>query len=314
MFRSINIPTKISLILLLSILVYLPGCTLLSLLNAPVPTHDLEIHEDLPYGPEPRQALNIYKSKEPGPHPVIVFFYGGRWSYGERNDYMFIGQAMASRGYLTVIPDYRLYPDVRYPAFVKDGARAVAWTKNNIHSYSGRRDQIFLMGHSAGGYIATMLSVDDRWLNEAGVSRDIIKGTIGLSGPYDFLPANSEDIESIFEPASPPERSQPIHYADSRTPPFYLLVGDHDETVGTENTKRFARTLRNHGNFVRTTVYPEVGHVEPVISFAYPLQGHLPVVSDVDRFIQSVIHKPSQKNPVRAYTDQEEPESPHQNP
>ncbi|RZA05964.1 MAG: alpha/beta hydrolase, partial [Moraxellaceae bacterium] len=138
------------------------------------------------YGPLPRQKLDIYRPKTSAPDggwPVVIFFYGGSWNSGERADYRFVGASLAARGILTLIADYRLYPDVRYPEFLKDSALAAAYGVDNATSLGGNPKRVFIMGHSAGAYNAAMLALDARWLNDTGHKPNQFAGWIGLAGP-----------------------------------------------------------------------------------------------------------------------------------
>jgi acetyl esterase/lipase len=129
---------------------------------------------------------------------VVVFFYGGSWNSGSRVDYRFVGEALASRGIVTVVADYRLYPQVRYPLFLRDGARAVAWTKAHIREFSGNPQRLYVMGHSSGGYNAAMLALDGEWLAAVGMSPRDLRGWIGLAGPNDFLPIKNPEVRPVF--------------------------------------------------------------------------------------------------------------------
>jgi acetyl esterase/lipase len=111
------------------------------------------------YGPLARHQLDIYRPASAPPAggwPVVVFFYGGSWNRGERADYRFVGEALASRGVLTLIADYRLYPEVRYPDFLTDCAQALAYGLHEAAALGGNPRRVFVMGHSAGGYNAAM--------------------------------------------------------------------------------------------------------------------------------------------------------------
>lgn len=295
--RSTNKLIIVSVALMISGLLMLQGCSRMALLNAPIPTHDLQIHRGISFDPNPRLALNVYEPKSPGPHPVVVFFYGGKWEFGERGQYLFLAQSLAAKGYLTVIPDYRLYPEVKYPDFLHDTARAVQWTTNNIEKYGGNPDQLFLMGHSAGAYNVSMVSLNPRYLSKLGVNRDRIKGTIGLAGPYDFKNLKEDTVvKSIFGTVNPIEKTYVTRYAKNVQNPFLLMVGKKDETVGQSRTKRFARALRQHGGDVTTHYYSEANHVGMILPFAYPMDTYPfgwnePLTEDVDRFIQRVLTK-----------------------
>lgn len=264
------------------------GCSPLPFLNAVIPTDGYRVIRNLPYAEEPRQHLDVYLPTAPAHHParVVVFFYGGRWQFGSREDYLFAAQALVSRGLVVVIPDYRLYPQVRFPGFVEDGARAVEWVKAHISAYGGDPDRIYLMGHSAGAHIAALLALDSRYLE-----RGTVRGLVGLAGPYDFLPLESEDLKQVFN--APPDESehgiladtQPITFADGADPPVLLLTGRDDTTVDPGNSLRLARKLQELGGEARVTSYPDLGHAGIVGALAAPLRHWAPVLEDSVGFI-----------------------------
>ncbi|MET3435599.1 alpha/beta hydrolase [Sphingomonas sp. 1185] len=241
----------------------------------------------LAYGRDARQVLDIYapRSGKAGPKPVIVFFYGGSWNSGTRSGYAFVGRALAAQGFVVVIPDYRLVPNVRYPAFVEDGAAAVRWGEAHIGSFGGDPRRIVLMGHSAGAYIAAMLAVDDRWL---GPDRSAVRGLVGLAGPYDFAPFDVDVSRAAFGAWPRPEETQPVHWAGAGDPPALLLVGGEDRTVLPRNSEALASRLRAGDVPVTLRTYPKLGHVGMILSVARPFRGRAPVIADVAAFAHAV--------------------------
>lgn len=235
------------------------------------------------YAAGPRQTLDVYRPPGRGA-PVIVFIYGGSWQNGEKSTYSFVGNALARHGYLTVIPDYRVFPDVRFPGFLQDAARAVRWARDNAARLGGDVNNIYLAGHSAGAYNAAMLTYDPRWLGAVGLSPRQIAGFIGLSGPYDFLPLKDKTLVTIFGGANRPE-TQPISYASRPVPPSLLLTGTFDTTVEPSNSTRLAAALRAAGNEVTLRRYTGVGHVTILGGFGTPLELLAPVLRDIDAFI-----------------------------
>ena len=146
--------------------------------------------EGVPFGSH-GQKLDVWVPDGAPPangRPVLIFWYGGGWAEGKRQQYGFAARAFADEGFTVVLPDYRKVPDVRYPAFLEDGAQAVAWTRDHAADFGGDPDRIGVAGHSAGAYIAVMLALDQRWTEAAGVPDGTIKAGVGLSGPYDFYP------------------------------------------------------------------------------------------------------------------------------
>jgi acetyl esterase/lipase len=220
---------KISVFVMLLILLFgLYNYKLVDILNATITHKGYFVHYDIPYGDNSRQKLDIYvPDKLSSPPTTLIYFYGGSWQFGDKNMYRFVGQAFASKGFITVIVNYRLYPDVYFPAFVNDGAKAVAWVHRNIEKYRGNPARVFLTGHSAGAHIAALLMTDDDYLKAEGADISWIKGMIGIAGPYDFLPFTDPKIKALFSKARDSD-TQPINYVKSGLPPFFLVTGDKD--------------------------------------------------------------------------------------
>jgi acetyl esterase/lipase len=269
----------------------LGACAPVDLLNATIPTRDLRIVRGVPYATGPLAAnpsctLDVYRPKSlSGPAPVVVFFYGGSWQEGRRQDYLFVAAELASRGLVVVVPDYRVYPQVRYPQFLGDGATAVAFSLASAESWGGEKRRVFVAGHSAGAYIAVMLALDPAYLAAAGTDRTRIAGTIGISGPYDFRPIVRPDIRAVFGAAADSDEAQPISHVDGHNQPMLLLTGDADTTVLPRNTLALAARIRAAGGPAQVRVFPGVGHIGTVTAFAPLLRDHTPVLDDVVAFI-----------------------------
>ncbi len=248
-------------------------------LNALAPRDGITATRDIAYAAGDRHTLDVYA---PGPNtepaPVVVFFYGGGWASGDKAMYRFVGADLAAHGLLAVIPDYRLYPEVRFPAFMDDAAAAIAWTRANAAKFGGDPQRLFLMGHSAGAQIATLLALDPGYLNSVGRSprRDIC-GVIGLAGPYDFLPAANADVGDIFGPEANWPRSQPINHVSAEAPPMLLLAGQSDHTVDPGNTLRLAARLRAAGGDVQDTLYEGISHRAMIVTVSGALGFLAPV-------------------------------------
>ncbi|HEY4042612.1 MAG TPA: alpha/beta hydrolase [Rhodopila sp.] len=268
-------------------LLMLSACSPVTLLNALAPRAGET--RDVPYLPGDRHQLDIYAPHRlrPQPAPVVVFIYGGGWKDGDKSQYRFAAAALAARGFLTVVPDYRLFPQVRFPAFLQDIAAAVAWTKANIGRYGGNSQRIFLMGHSAGAYNAVMLTLDRQWLAADGLDPDRdIAGTIGLAGPYDFLPLRDPELKDIFAPAGDLRCSQPITFARGNAPPMLLLAGAADYMVLPRNTQHLAEAIRRDGGSVEARLYPGVDHARIIGAMAGVLRWLAPTMADVTRFLR----------------------------
>ncbi len=265
----------------------LAGCSWGGALAATTPA-DVRVGEGLAYGDDPRQRLDVVApaATPAGGAPVAVFFYGGSWNSGERADYRFVGRALASRGIVCVIPDYRVYPQVRYPDFLRDGARALAWTRRGIRAHGGDPARVFVAGPSAGAYNAAMLALDPRWLGETGLAPDALAGLVGLAGPYDFLPIENRAVRPVFHHPDTPPDSQPIRHASGFGRPVFLGTAATDPLVDPQrNTAQLARRLREAGTPVVERVYPRASHATLVAAFAAPLRWVAPVLDDVAAFV-----------------------------
>ena len=231
-----------------------------------------------------RGLLDVYAPKNARDAPVVVFFYGGSWEDGDRADYRFVAMALAKRGIVAIIPDYRLYPDVRFPDFIHDGAKAVRWARRNAVEFGGDPELIFLVGHSAGAYIAAMLALDAAMLDAA--SRACVAGMVGLAGPYDFLPLESPTLKRIFAPAGGDlAASQPINYATGDAPPVMLISGLADTTVSPNNSRRLAARILAHGGEAETRLYRKIDHAIVIGAFSPLLRPFAPSLNDTLAFI-----------------------------
>ncbi|MBX3485778.1 MAG: alpha/beta hydrolase [Phenylobacterium sp.] len=239
------------------------------------------------YGAGPRQRLDVYAPRgADGGAPVAVFFYGGSWDSGRRQDYNWVGRALASRGFVTVIADYRLYPEVTYPGFLQDGAQAVLWAVGHAARYGGDPRRIVLAGHSAGAYNAVMLGLDGRYLEAAGVDPEAVRAIAGLSGPYDFLPLTGDITHRIFGGAADLPSTQPLAYVTPASPPAFLATGDADDMVWPKNTVALAKRLREAGVDVEERHYAGIDHIRMVLALSRPLRNRAPVLDEMTAFLR----------------------------
>jgi acetyl esterase/lipase len=261
------------------------ACSPATLLNVTAPSGGVETRAAIAYAHQPDRQLDVYAPASACGAPVVVFFYGGSWETGSRDMYHFLGLALARRGVIVMIPDYRLYPEVRFPTFMDDAAAAVAWSRANAQRFGGDPAHLFLMGHSAGAQIATLLALDPTYLRRAGMEPSSLAGVIGISGPYDFLPLTDPTLQIIFGPEETWPRSQPINFVTPSAPPMLLATGTADETVYPRNTVHLAARLRDAGVPVEERFYDGIGHIPTIGAFAWPLEFLAPVRQDVMDFI-----------------------------
>lgn len=234
------------------------------------------------------QTLDIWAPETPpaGKLPVVVFWYGGGWAKGDRTSYAFAGRALAREGFLVVIPDYRKVPDVLFPAFLDDGAEAVAWAAANAAKHGGDPGQVSFMGHSAGAYQAVMLALDAKRLAAAGVDPANVKAAVGLSGPYDFYPFDSPRSIAAFSQWPQPAETQPITFARQDAPPLLLVTSDGDETVRPRNANNLGARLRELGAPVEVKNYGPLDHEEIVMALSVPFRSKGPVLADSVAFLR----------------------------
>jgi acetyl esterase/lipase len=244
---------------------------------------------NIAFGAGARDLLDVYQPSRPrgAARPVIVFWHGGGWVDGSKGFYRFVGAALAQLGYVTVLPNYRVYPEVRFPAFMDDAARAVLWVQQHAAEYGGDPRRLVLMGHSAGAHMAAMLALNATYLARAGADTHDITGLIGLSGPYGLTP-NTDVLNTIFSAPYTPRDWQVIPYAGVQSPPALLLHGGSDDLVKPGNTHDLAAALRSLGVRVEAKIYPERGHPDTVAALSVLARSRAPVLQDVASFMQSL--------------------------
>jgi acetyl esterase/lipase len=272
----------------------LAACSGAQIINSITPGGGYTLARDVPYGSQGLK-LDVYAPHGVHDAPLVVFFYGGSWQAGPTRNkatYKFAGQALAEQGYVAVIPDYRLYPRVKYPDFLADCAEAVKWAHDHAAGYGAAPDKLIVMGHSAGAYNAAMLALDPDYLAAAGGDRAWLRGMIGLAGPYDFLPITDPLLQTIFGPREQWPATQPINHVDGRAPPLLLLQGQDDDTVYARNTVNLAARVGEAGGKAVKVVYPQMGHIRIVADLSTWLPGHDELMGHITGFIREVTAPP----------------------
>ena len=255
----------------------------------------------VPYADGDRMKLDVYGPKDPvGPSPVVMFIYGGSWKQGRRQDYQFVGRALAANGFVVVIPDYRLYPDVTYPNFLEDCANAARWVQDNIATYGGDTSRFFIAGHSAGAYNSVMLGLEKAFFREYNVTMPI-KGIAAISGPFDFYPFEYDEVRNVFGKTDNPQGTQPINLVTADEPPMFLASGNQDPIVRMANTDHLAHKLKDAGNWVTVKYYENIGHMEAVFAIGAMWRWRAPVLADMVQFFTQFGAFPSGA-PRPAYT------------
>ncbi len=262
----------------------------LTIVNSLASLDDFNAVENIPYGQHPLNRLSVYSPKQlPAGYsnPTIVFFYGGCWGGCEtlnKEEYLFVAQALTAQGFTVVIPDYRRHPEVKFATIMQDAARSVQWVKDHIADYGGNPGQLFLMGHSAGAHIAAMLTLDESYLSTA--TYRAVKGFIGLAGPYDFLPFTDAYQKVVFGPKENYPNTQPVNFVDGTEPPLLLLYGNDDHTVKPINIESLTRIVKRQGGCVESFRYKDLDHAELLGALSIPLRSEAPVLANIVGFVK----------------------------
>ena len=242
----------------------------LDALNAVTPTSGYSLLESISYGVAPGQTMDLYQPEQPTKTgSIVVFVYGGAWRSGEKDQYRFVGQSLASAGFTVLIPDYRHYPEVTYPLFVEDIVSAVERyysREADADEQLPRASQVILMGHSSGAHTAALLASDRRWWPDSSVE---IVGLVALSGPYD-LPLDNAEVSTVFPSVEPREVKPPL-LVDRCHPTTLLIHGADDERVVKSHTRRYAEALRQADINTEVVILEGGGHASTVIGLATPL-------------------------------------------
>jgi acetyl esterase/lipase len=261
------------------------ACAPARLLDVVTPEGEYARETDLAYGPLARHRLDVYRPQRPdAPGTTVVFFYGGSWRAGAKADYRFIAESLTRRGITVVIPDYRVFPEAVFPAFIEDAALVTRWVHDNAVRLSIDQARVFLVGHSAGAHIAALVALDPRYLAAVGKRPRDVAGVVGISGPYDFLPITSPRVREIFASAPDLTVTQPITFATANAPPMLLVHGVEDRTVYPRNSLRLAARLRSLGAPVRLSLYPGLGHVDIMLGLSSALAGDAALMRDMAEF------------------------------
>lgn len=266
------------------------GNIVYAVINAPSYFGWYTRQDNLRFGEAPRQTLDVYvpRASDKKLRPVVVFWYGGMWVRGSKEQYRFVGAALANSGYVAILPDYRLYPSARFPVFIEDGALAVKWAREHAREFGGDPDAIFLMGHSAGAHTAALLSLDGRYLQKVGGDPSWIRGWIGLSGPY-ALELRIPLLERMFPQPYVKTDWQAVELVRGPSPPALILHGTNDYLVYAREAVDLDTLLRAAGVRSECHIYDGASHIDIVTAFSLPFRHDAPSLADVVQFIDRTV-------------------------
>lgn len=253
------------------------------------------ITKNIAYGERPAERLDLYQPAAAGPHPVLIWVHGGGWSTGSKELYAPVAQRIVPENVVVVIPGYTLFPRAHAFDQVREIARAVRWTRENIAGFGGDPDRIILGGQSAGAHLSGLVALDTSYLKELGHSPAEIAGWYGIAGPYS-IPAQVEyertarrhDIRQIYDFFGGEgnfERGSPHHFVRPDTMPILLIHGSADETVPLRIGENFHNALRAVNAPSTLKIYNGAAHAG--LLFDALVQPKPQLVTDLVDFIHS---------------------------
>lgn len=178
--------------------------------------------EQDPYSTE-RCRLDLYYPKNQDDYPTVVWFHGGGLEKGNKE----VPTELKDKGLAVVAANYRLSPLAKAPAYIDDAAAAVAWTFQNIERYGGNRKKIFVSGHSAGGYLTSMIGLDKSWLEKYRIDANEIAGLVPYSG-HTVTHFTIRKERGIPETKIIVDVLAPLNHTRSDAPPMLLITGDRE--------------------------------------------------------------------------------------
>ena len=211
---------------------------------------------DLPYGDDERQKLDVYMPDDEAaqPAPVLLFMHGGYWVIGHKDLMGFMAPAITPAPALLVAVGYRLAPGAKYPEPVDDCRAALRWIYDNIAGYGGDPERIYVGGHSAGGHLAAMLTLQRDRLTALGMPSDVIKGCFPVSGVFDVTETPPDRREAFLRSDDDARDASPVYNTGGNATPFLLEIGSDDfENLRTQHS-RMLEALRSQQGYVEEMV------------------------------------------------------------
>jgi acetyl esterase/lipase len=228
--------------------------------------------------------LDLYLPVAQTNFATLVWFHGGGLEGGDKRGDGAVARSLAQAGVAVVSANYRLSPMAKYPAYLQDAAAAVAWTHAHITQRGGDPDRLFVGGHSAGGWLALMIGLDETYLRQCGLRPSGLAGLIPVSGQtMTHYTVRKERGVGQFTIIA--DEAAPVHYARQKTPPMLVLYADHDMAARAEENEYFVALMKGAGNeHVAGRLIPNRDHVSIADKIAN--EGDPTKVAIID-FIQS---------------------------
>ncbi|MEP3474925.1 MAG: alpha/beta hydrolase [Hyphomicrobiales bacterium] len=262
----------------------------MSLASQLIAKKNISVKNNISYGPLNRQNLDHYQPKTGSTQkPILIFYYGGGWKSGEKSIYHFIGAELASKGFDVIIPDYRLFPEVKFPKFINDAALAYNWVWQNLAKKDER--PIILIGHSAGAHIAALMAYDQSYLNKfnsAANPKFKPAGFIGFAGPYAFNPVTWPTTKDIFSTIENEDLARPVAFVNSKSPASLLFHGEEDTVVKKWNMETLTKALKDNKIKVEANLLPGISHIDIMLNIGLPLKQQNNILEKLMEFIKAV--------------------------
>ncbi len=239
------------------------------------------VTEDVPYVDsslvgydKESHSLDIYAPKKVAgkKNKVLIFIHGGAWKGGSKDSprHRSVGKSFAKNGIVTVLINYRVWPETKYYGMAEDCAKALAWVERNIEQYGGDKNEIYLSGHSAGGHLAALITTDSSYLMREGFDHPVIKGCI-LNDPFglnmlDYLghgtPVDALLFNIIFtDLPSEWKKGSPYYHIENDKVRYYVLYGGATMPSVIEDCKQFYDRNRYLNNSIEMHMVPLRSHI-----------------------------------------------------
>jgi len=215
-----------------------------------------------------KHKLDLYVPKDKTNAPVFLFIHGGAWRSGDRALYPAFGNRFAKQGIVVAVISYRLAPKNPHPAQIEDVADAFAWVARHISEYGGDTNRIYVGGHSAGGHLAALLTLDESYLKARQLSAKDIRGVICLSGVYN-VNDGSKESKVFGKDESVKKAASPMSYVKGSAPPFLVTYCQWDYPTLPFQARMFHRALKTAGISSELLYVPGEGHISEMLSITH---------------------------------------------
>lgn len=274
--------TKFSIVF--SAALTLAACAPVNILNALTPSSSFTKAADVSYGPLDRQALDIYKADNPKPGaPILVFTHGGSWDSGSKKIYKFFAEGFTREGYTVAVPNYRLYPEARFPDMIVDTTKAIKFVADSYPD-----TPLVVMGHSAGAYNTLMAVMNPQFAKAENLNTCArIAGVVAIAPPTGIIPLKEEPYITIF-PDRFTSKDAPLNQTENTIPPMLLVHGLDDKTVYPQNSQKLAELINARGGDATVKTYAGLSHIDVIKVISKHFDGDANVKPDVIDFIDKL--------------------------